>query len=53
MGVSAAFGHWSETAGATEQLILNVAILLAVGVATLVLQRRFWASRAARLRLPG
>jgi hypothetical protein len=53
MGVSAAFGHWSETAGATEQLILNVAILLIVGVTTLVLQRRFWANRAARLRLPG
>ncbi len=48
MGVSAAFGHWSETLGAAEQLVLNVVILLVVGVATLILQRRFWAARAAR-----
>jgi uncharacterized hydrophobic protein (TIGR00271 family) len=46
MGVSAAFGRWEETAGATEQLLLNVVILLVVGVVALVLQRRFWASRA-------
>ncbi len=52
MGVSAAFGHWSETWGATEQLVLNVAILLVVGVAALVLQRRFWTARAARSRAP-
>jgi len=45
MGVSAAFGRWEETAGATEQLLLNVVILLVVGVAALVLQRRFWAGR--------
>ncbi len=50
MGVSAAFGHWSETLGATEQLVLNVVILLVVGVAALVLQRRFWTARAARSR---
>ncbi len=46
MGVSAAFGHWEETLGATEQLLLNVVILLVVGVVALVLQRRFWESRA-------
>jgi uncharacterized hydrophobic protein (TIGR00271 family) len=51
MGVSAAFGRWEETWGATEQLVLNVAILLAVGVAALVLQRRFWAVRTAKARL--
>jgi uncharacterized hydrophobic protein (TIGR00271 family) len=51
MGVSAAFGRWEETWGATEQLLLNVAILLAVGVAALVLQRRFWTARTARARL--
>ena len=45
MGVSAAFGRWEETAGATEQLLLNVVILLVVGVAALVLQRRIWAGR--------
>jgi uncharacterized hydrophobic protein (TIGR00271 family) len=46
MGVAAAFGHWHETWGATEQLLLNVVILLGVGVATLVAQRRFWHRRA-------
>jgi uncharacterized hydrophobic protein (TIGR00271 family) len=51
MGVSAAFGHWSEAWGATQQLVLNVVILIAVGVGALVLQRRFWAARAARSRL--
>jgi uncharacterized hydrophobic protein (TIGR00271 family) len=42
MGVSAAFGRWHEAAGATEQLVLNVAILLVVGVVVLVIQRRAW-----------
>jgi uncharacterized hydrophobic protein (TIGR00271 family) len=45
MGLSAAFGQWREAWGATEQLVLNVAILLAVGVVALILQRRFWLSR--------
>jgi hypothetical protein len=53
MGASAAFGHWEETWGAAQQLLLNVAILLAVGVVTLVLQRRFWNSREAKQRLAG
>ncbi len=53
MGLSAAFGQWHEAWGATEQLILNVAILLAVGVVTLILQRRFWRSRELRRRLAG
>ena len=53
MGVSTAFAHWSELRGATEQLVLNVVILLAVGVGALVLQRRFWYKRAARQRLTG
>jgi uncharacterized hydrophobic protein (TIGR00271 family) len=42
MGLSAAFGQWDEAAQATEQLFLNVVILLVVGVAALVVQRRFW-----------
>jgi uncharacterized hydrophobic protein (TIGR00271 family) len=42
MGLSAAFGQWDEAAEATEQLFLNVIILLVVGVAALVVQRRFW-----------
>jgi uncharacterized hydrophobic protein (TIGR00271 family) len=45
MGLSAAFGQWSEVWGATEQLVLNVVILLAVGVVALILQRRFWQRR--------
>jgi uncharacterized hydrophobic protein (TIGR00271 family) len=45
MGLSAAFGQWHEAWGATQQLLLNVAILLAVGVVALVLQRRFWQRR--------
>jgi len=53
MGVSTALTHWSELRGATEQLVLNVVILLAVGVGALVLQRRFWNQRAARQRLTG
>jgi uncharacterized hydrophobic protein (TIGR00271 family) len=50
MGLSAAFGQWHEARGATEQLVLNVAILLAVGVVTLTLQRRFWRGRELRQR---
>jgi len=53
MGLSAAFGQWHEAWGATQQLVLNVAILLAVGVATLTLQRRFWRGRENRQRLAG
>ncbi len=45
MGLSAAFGQWQEAWGATEQLLLNVVILLAVGVVALILQRRFWNGR--------
>lgn len=46
MGLSAAYGQWRQAADATEQLLLNVVILLAVGMATLVVQRRFWTGRA-------
>jgi uncharacterized hydrophobic protein (TIGR00271 family) len=51
MGLSASFGQWSETLGATEQLLLNVGILLVVGVIALVLQRRFWNGRETKQRL--
>jgi hypothetical protein len=37
--------------GATEQLLLNVGILLVVGVVALVLQRRFWTGRETKQRL--
>jgi uncharacterized hydrophobic protein (TIGR00271 family) len=45
MGLSAAFGQWHQAAEATEQLVLNVVILLVVGVAALMLQRKFWTGR--------
>jgi uncharacterized membrane protein len=48
MGLSASFGQWSETLGATEQLLLNVGILLVVGVVALILQRRFWTGRETK-----
>jgi uncharacterized membrane protein len=47
MGVSVAYGEWDQAAGATEQLFLNVAILLVVGAVTLLVQRRYW-KRAER-----
>jgi uncharacterized hydrophobic protein (TIGR00271 family) len=53
MGVSAAYRNWDETKGATEQLLLNVAILVVVGVGALAVQRRFWNRRVARQRLVG
>ncbi len=51
MGLSAAYEQWSEMWGATEQLLLNVVILLAVGVGTLVVQRRFWKGRESKSSL--
>jgi uncharacterized hydrophobic protein (TIGR00271 family) len=50
IGLSAAFSQWQETWDATQQLLLNVVILLAVGVGTLILQRRYWEHREERLR---
>jgi uncharacterized hydrophobic protein (TIGR00271 family) len=47
IGLSVAFDQWKEAWGATEQLALNVVILLAVGVVALVLQRRFWKGRGS------
>ena len=42
IGVSCAFENWSEARGSLTQLLLNVAILIAVGAAGLVVQRRLW-----------
>jgi uncharacterized hydrophobic protein (TIGR00271 family) len=53
MGLSASFGQWGDTRGATEQLLLNVVILLVVGVATLIVQRRFWNARRVKPRSAG
>jgi uncharacterized membrane protein len=48
MGVSAAFESWHEAWGSTVQLLLNVALLLAVGAGGLRLQRSIWRARAPR-----
>jgi uncharacterized hydrophobic protein (TIGR00271 family) len=48
IGVATAYGDWSELAGATEQLLLNVFSIIVAGVATLSLQRWVFARRRAR-----
>jgi len=48
MGLSAAFGSWSEARGSTFQLLLNVAVLIAVGAAGLGVQRAVWRNRTER-----
>ncbi len=50
VGVSAAFGSWSEAWGSTLQLLLNVAVLIAVGALGLSLQRSIWRRHARRRR---
>ncbi len=42
IGVSIAFRNWSEARGSLIQLLLNVAILIAVGAVGLVVQQRLW-----------
>jgi uncharacterized hydrophobic protein (TIGR00271 family) len=42
LGLSIAFGDWSEAGGAFLQLLLNVSILIVVGAAGLRVQRRIW-----------
>jgi uncharacterized hydrophobic protein (TIGR00271 family) len=42
IGVSTAFGNWNEALGSLAQLLLNVAILIAVGAVGLVVQQRIW-----------
>jgi uncharacterized membrane protein len=42
IGVSSAFQDWSEAGGSLMQLLLNVAILMAVGAVGLVVQQRVW-----------
>jgi uncharacterized hydrophobic protein (TIGR00271 family) len=49
IGVSAAFGSWSEARGSALQLLLNVTVLVAVGAAGLSLQRHLW-RRSGRRR---
>jgi uncharacterized hydrophobic protein (TIGR00271 family) len=47
MGLSAAYGSWSEARGSTFQLLLNVVLLIGVGVLGLRLERAFWRHRTA------
>jgi uncharacterized hydrophobic protein (TIGR00271 family) len=42
IGVSSAFQDWSEAGGSLIQLLLNVAILIAVGAVGLIVQQRVW-----------
>lgn len=50
IGVSAAFGGWSEAGGSAVQLLLNVVLLIAIGVVGLQAQREIWRGREARQR---
>jgi uncharacterized hydrophobic protein (TIGR00271 family) len=45
MGLSAAYGSWPEARGSTFQLLLNIAVLIAVGAGGLRLQRAIWRTR--------
>lgn len=49
MGLSAAYGSWTEARGSTFQLLLNVVLLVAVGALGLRLQRSLWRGRSARV----
>ena len=43
IGLSVAFGSWSEAGGSALQLLLNVVLLIVVGAGGLSAQRAFWA----------
>jgi uncharacterized hydrophobic protein (TIGR00271 family) len=49
IGVAAAYGDGSEVGGAAAQLGVNLASIVVAGVATLALQRSFYARRRRRL----
>jgi uncharacterized hydrophobic protein (TIGR00271 family) len=48
MGLSVAYGSWTEARGSTFQLLLNVVVLVAVGALGLGLQRSIWRGWTAR-----
>lgn len=50
IGVSLAFGSWSEARGSAVQLVLNVVLLIAVGAMGLIAQRAIWRRIGARRR---
>jgi uncharacterized hydrophobic protein (TIGR00271 family) len=45
IGVAAAYGAWSDAGGAALQLAINLAGIVAAGVLTLFVQRRYYVSR--------
>jgi uncharacterized hydrophobic protein (TIGR00271 family) len=45
IGVAAAYGEWGDAGGAAGQLTLNLAGIVAAGVITLYIQRRFYVMR--------
>jgi uncharacterized membrane protein len=48
VGVSLAFSSWHEATGSAFQLLLNIAVLIAVGAAGLSTQRMIWRRQTAR-----
>jgi uncharacterized hydrophobic protein (TIGR00271 family) len=48
VGVAAAYGEWSDAAGAAQQLGLNLAGIVGAGVLTLFIQRRYYVIRRRR-----
>jgi uncharacterized hydrophobic protein (TIGR00271 family) len=45
VGVAAAYGQWSDAGGAALQLAINLAGIIASGVLTLFVQRRYYVTR--------
>jgi uncharacterized hydrophobic protein (TIGR00271 family) len=52
IGLSVAFGQWSEAWGSAVQLLLNVTVLIAVGSVALKVQGRIWRAGGRRVPLP-
>jgi len=50
LGISSAFGSWTEARGSLFQLLLNITILIVVGAVGLVVQRRIWARHPGSIR---
>ncbi len=53
VGVAAAYSDWSEVAGAATQLVVNLACIVAAGIATLAVQRQLYRRRRLRATYPG
>jgi uncharacterized hydrophobic protein (TIGR00271 family) len=45
IGVAAAYGEWGDARGAAGQLLINLSGIVAAGVITLFIQRRFYVAR--------